>query len=251
MTHLILNNKVAIVTGSSRGIGRRIAEIFAENGASVVINYNHTDTEANNVLDAIRERTGFAPLIVKADVSTSDGVAKLVDSTLNHFGKIDILVNNAGITIRDSTLDIDEKDWDLVMAVNLKGPFLCVKTTIPVMLKNKSGTIINITSIRGITGSSNSMHYAVSKAGIITMTKSLAMEFAPFIRVNAIAPGYTMTDLHSHLDKNEISRIEASIPLKRFGSVNDIAKTALFLASDETSYITGETIIVSGGLVMK
>jgi 3-oxoacyl-[acyl-carrier protein] reductase len=248
---MLLENKVAIITGSSRGIGRRIAEVFAANGASVIINYFHSDADAQNVVQTIKEQTNSTSLLIKADVSTPDGANRLVDAAIKRFGHLDILVNNAGITIRGSTLETEEKDWDLVMAVNLKGPFLCAKAAIPSMLNNKGGVILNIASIRGITGSSNSMHYAVSKSGVITMTKSLAMEFAPFIRVNAIAPGYTMTDLHSHLDSNDIAKIKSSIPLKRFGSVDDIAQTALFLSSNNADYITGETIVVSGGLVIR
>lgn len=248
---MLLENKVAIITGSSRGIGRRIAEVFAVNGASVIINYFHSDVDARNVVRIIKKQTGTSPLSIKADVSTADGANQLVNAAINNFGRLDILVNNAGITIRSSTLELDEKNWDLVMAINLKSAFLCSKAAIPAMLKNKQGSILNIASIRGLTGSSNSMHYAVSKSGVITITKSLAMEFAPLIRVNAIAPGYTMTDLHSHLDKNDISKIESTIPLRRFGSVDDIAKTALFLSSDDAGYITGETIIVSGGLYMQ
>lgn len=243
-----LKDKVAIVTGSSRGIGRRIAEVFAEHGAQVVVNYAHTEAAAQTVVDHIRTHTDTTPLAIQADVSDGAQVERLVSHTVDRFGRVDILVNNAGITIRGSLADLDEAKWDQVMAVNLKGPFLCTKAVIPAM---ESGSIINMSSIRGVTGSSSSLHYAVSKAGLITMTKSLAMELAPAIRVNGIAPGYTFTDLHTHRSQDDIHNIESTIPLARFGSVDDIANTALFLASDDAAYITGEIIVVSGGLVMR
>lgn len=247
----MLENRTAIITGASRGIGRRIAQLFADNGANIVINYFQSDSDAEDVAKSITLHTGKEPLIIKADVSTLGGVAKLVDGAVDEFGRVDVLVNNAGLTIRGSLFEITEEKWDRVLAVNLKGPFLCSKAAAKIMLAQKSGTIINIASIRGITGSSSSLHYAVSKAGVIAMTKSLAQELAPHVRVNAIAPGYTYTDLHAHLDKDDIARIESTIPLGRFGAVDDVANSALFLASDHSSYITGETLVVSGGLVMR
>lgn len=246
----MLNHRVAIITGASRGIGRSVAEIFADNGARVVINYLDSSNKAEEVAKSITEHTGLQPLVVKADISMAKGVVNLIDDTINRFGRVDILVNNAGITIRGSLSEITEENWDKVLDVNLKGPFLCCQAVAKVMLAQKRGSIINIASIRGITGSSSSLHYAVSKAGLIAMTKSLAQELAPHIRVNAIAPGYTHTDLHAHLDEESLSRIETTIPLKRFGTVDDVAHAALFLASDHSAYITGETIVVSGGLVM-
>jgi 3-oxoacyl-[acyl-carrier protein] reductase len=248
---MTLKDKVAIITGASRGIGRRIAEVFADNGASIVINYLQADNEAQMVMESIYSHTGIKALVVKADISTSSGVSSLVDAVMQHFGHVDILVNNAGMTIRGSLFDITEEKWDRVLDVNLKGPFLCSKAVAERMLKEKQGVIINIASIRGLTGSSSSLHYAVAKAGVIALTKSLALELAPHIRVNAIAPGYTHTELHAHLSQEEIRRIESTIPLKRFGMVDDIANAALFLASDQSSYITGETIVVSGGLVIR
>ena len=248
---MMLKDKVAIITGSSRGIGRRIAEAFADNGSNVVINYLNSEEDAQDAMKSITARTGLQPLVIQADISTSDGVARLVNSTIERFGCVDILVNNAGMTIRGSISDITEEIWDRVLAVNLKGSFLCSKAVAKSMVERKKGIIINIASIRGITGSSSSLHYAVSKAGVIALTKSLAQELAPHIRVNAIAPGYTYTDLHANLDKNEIARIKSTIPLKRFGIVDDVANTALFLASDNSGYITGETIVISGGLAMR
>jgi len=246
-----LKEKVAIIMGSSRGIGRRIAEVFADNGAKIVINYLHSDDAAHEASRAISARTGTDPLVIKADISIATQVNDLVARTVDQFGRVDILVNNAGITIRGSLSEITEEKWDQVLNVNLKGPFLCSKAVADIMLRQQRGNIINIASIRGITGSSSSLHYAVSKAGVIVMTKSLAMELAPYIRVNAIAPGYTYTDLHASLDEAGVRKIESTIPLRRFGSVDDIAATALFLASEESSYITGETIVVAGGLVMR
>ncbi len=246
-----LKDKVALVTGSSRGIGRKIAEIFAEEGANVVINCLQRREEANALAETIKSQTQTSPFVVQADVSVSQQVMDLIAQTMEQFGRIDILVNNAGITIRGTLADLDEAKWDQVIDTNLKGPFLCSQAVTEVMVKQGSGTIINIASIRGITGSSSSLHYAVSKAGVIAMTKSMALELAPQIRVNAIAPGYTYTDLQAHLDEADIAKVEATIPLGRFGKVDDIASATLFLASDDSSYITGETLVVSGGLAMR
>lgn len=247
---LMLKDRVAIITGSSRGIGRRIAEVFAANHANVVVNYNQSDQAAVDTSESIRSQTGQSPLLVKADVSTAEGVDRLFDSTINRFGKVDILVNNAGITIRGALADITSEMWDRVMNVNLKGTFLCCQAAANSMKKQKKGNIINIASVRGISGSQSSAHYAVSKAGVIALTKSLALELAPEIRVNVIAPGYVETDLHAHLDSAAIQKIETNIPLHRFGTVEELAQTALFLASDNSGYITGTTIVASGGMVI-
>ncbi|OQY45543.1 MAG: hypothetical protein B6242_10125 [Anaerolineaceae bacterium 4572_78] len=246
-----LKDKVAIVTGSSRGIGCRIAEIFAENGANVVINYLHAENVANEVATNIAKQTNTKPLVVQADMADVKQIDNLVNKTVERFGRIDILVNNAGIAIRTDLSDTTEEIWDRVLDVNLKGKFFCAKAVAEVMASQKTGNIINISSMRGITGSKRSVHYAVSMAGVNVMTKSLAAQLAPFIRVNGIAPGYTMTDLHAHLGKADIQKIESTVPLKRFATVDEIASIALFLASDESAYITGETIVASGGVVMR
>jgi 3-oxoacyl-[acyl-carrier protein] reductase len=248
---MLLQDKIVLITGASRGIGRQIALNFADNGAKTVINYFQSQQEANQVAHTIAERTGNAPLIVKADVSVAQDVETMIQTVLSEYGRLDVLVNNAGITVRAKLRDLTEEIWDQVLAVNLKGPFLCSKLASEAMLREGQGKIINISSIRGLTGTSRSLHYSVSKAGLIAMTKSLALELAPHIQVNAIAPGYTFTDLHAHLREDEVAKIESTIPLKRFGTVDDMAGAALFLASSQSDYITGETIVVSGGLVIR
>lgn len=245
-----LQGKVAIITGAGRGIGRMIVENLAANGVSVIINYLHSEVEAIQLEQEIIRTYGVFAKAIKADVSISDQVQNMVFSSLNIFGHIDILVNNAGLTIRGKIQDITESDWDRVVDVNLKGTFLCSKAVCMSMLDQGGGCIVNIASMRGITGSSSSMHYAASKAGVIALTKCLALELAPTIRVNCIAPGYTFTDLHKGKSEEQIHQIEKGIPLKRFGKVEDIAAVVKFLVSDESSFITGETIVVSGGEVM-
>ena len=244
-----LQGKVAIITGAGRGIGRGIAKLFAEEGAKVVINYNRSSKAAKELCDEIR-RDGRSCLLVKGDVSKSIDVRNIVSATLQKFGRIDILVNNAGLIIRKNFLESTEEEWDRTIDTNLKGVYLCSRQVAPIMLKQKRGKIVNISSVSGMHGPTSSLmvaDYVASKAGVIGLTRSLAVNLAPYVNVNAVCPGAIETDmLESIPEQARRSRMEET-PLKRFGSPEEIAAAVLFLASDESDFITGEALVVSGG----
>ena len=246
-----LRGKVALITGASRGIGRKVAELFASHGAAIIINYLESQGAAQSLGSELTTKYGSDVLLYRADVSFSNQVHNMVEAAIHEFGKIDILINNAGITRRGTLLEITEEDWDRVIQVNLKGQFLCSQSVVPYMMRQGSGIIINMASMRGIAGSNSSMNYAVSKAGVIALTKCLAIELAPTIRVNCVAPGYTLTDIHNDKTPDQIKAISNRIPLKRFALAEEIASVVLFLASEDSNYVTGETIIVSGGYVIQ
>ena len=245
-----LEGKVAIVTGSSQGIGSGIALKFAEEGADVVVNYLKNDEKAEAVADKIRS-SGRQALVIKADASKSTDVNGLVQKTLDTFGKIDILVNNAGIFIGGEIADLKEKIWDRVMAVNLKGVFLCCQAVGKYMIKNKvRGSIINIASISGRLPELNGNAYSPSKAGVISLSALLAVEWAGYgIRVNALSPGPVMTPLQEKIYSTPelLDARNRGIPMNRHGSPAEIGKAAVFLVSDDASYITGENLSVDGG----
>ncbi len=244
----MLENKVAIVTGASRGIGRAIALTLANYGASVVVNYCGSKGKAEEVVDEIRKNGGNA-IVYQADVADMEAIKLMFADVLKQFGSIDILVNNAGITRDNLILKMTEDEFDGVINTNLKGTFNCLKHASRIMLKQKSGRIINISSISGVCGNAGQVNYSASKAGVIGMTKSLAKELGSRgITVNAIAPGYIKTDMTAVLNDELKVKITEQIPLKRLGEVEDIAETVAFLASDKASYITGQTIQVDGGL---
>ena len=245
-----LTGKTAIITGASRGIGRAIALAFAEAGANVVINYTNNAEAANAVVSKITEmcRTAFA---VKADVSKSDEVEFLISEVLKRFESIDILVNNAGITRDKLIIKMTENDFDDVISTNLKGAFNCTKAAAKVMIKQKSGKIINITSVVGIIGNAGQSNYAAAKAGLIGFTKSMAKELARRgITVNAVAPGFIDTEMSAVLPEAVKEEFLKSIPLSRGGKPEDIANAVLFLASKYSDYITGQVINIDGGMVM-
>lgn len=247
---MMLNESVAIVTGSARGLGRAIALALAEAGAKLVVNYAGSAEKAEETVQMIRKAGGEA-LAVQADVSQATDVDKLVRMTMEHYGKIDILVNNAGITRDTLLLRMKEADWDAVMNTNLKGVFLCTKAVSKGMLKQRSGAIVNISSVVGISGNAGQANYAAAKAGVIGFTKSMAKELAPRgIRVNAVAPGYISTDMTEILPEEVKSQILENTPLGRVGKPEDVAKAVLFLVSSEASYITGQTLCVDGGMQM-
>jgi 3-oxoacyl-[acyl-carrier protein] reductase len=245
---MVLNDSVAIVTGSGRGIGRAIALELAVAGAKVVVNYAGRVDKAEETVELIREAGGEC-LAVQADVSQTADVDRLIKTTLDHFGKINILINNAGITRDSLLLRMKEADWDAVLATNLKGVFLCTKAVSKGMLKQRSGVIVNISSVVGLSGNAGQANYAAAKAGIIGFSKSIAKEFASRgIRVNAVAPGYISTDMTETLAEGMQAEVLRAIPLGRLGKPEDVAKVVRFLVSPEASYITGQTLCVDGGM---
>lgn len=245
-----LANKVAVVTGASRGIGKAIALKLASEGAKVVVNFNSSEGEANKVVEAIVSNGGEA-IAVKADISSFAHGQKLIEEAVATFGTVDILVNNAGITKDNLLLRMSEEDFDRVMEVNLKGYFNCTKAVARLMLKKKSGKIVNITSVIGITGNSGQSNYAAAKAGVIGFTKSIAKELGgKGINVNAVAPGFIQTDMTENLPEAVRESISQNIPLKTLGLPEDVANLVSFLAGDESKYITGQTIAVDGGLAL-
>jgi len=243
-------NEVAIVTGAGQGIGKEIAFTLGREGAKVVVS-DITD-KINEVVEEIENLGGHA-LPVRADVSNLKEVKKMVKETLDKFGKIDILVNNAGIYPFKPLTEMTEKDWDKVLSVNLKGIFNCTKAVLPSMIKRKGGNIINISSIAGsVIGYLNLVHYSASKAGIVGFTRSSALELAQHgIRVNAIAPGAIETLGTKVVGEEKLEQIAQTIPLKRIGRPSDVAKLVVFLASEDSSYITGQCIVIDGGLTIQ
>ena len=246
----MLKGKTAIVTGSGRGIGKAIAIKLASYGANVVINDIPQSQDADATCEEVKAM-GVGSICVKGDVRNIDDVKALVDTTVKEFGSVDIFVNNAGVTRDGLMLRMSEEDWNLVMDINLKGAFNCIKTVARPMMKSKGGSIINIASVVGVMGNAGQANYSASKAGLIGLTKSVAKELASRnIRCNAIAPGFIQTAMTDKLKDEVKNTYLESIPLKRFGQVEDIANLAVFLASEKAKYITGQVINVDGGLVM-
>ena len=246
----MLKDKVAIVTGGTRGIGRAIALKLADHGANIVINYRNSDKEAEE-LKAILEEKGVKVLTVKCDISNFEDSKNLMYKCKEVFGKIDILVNNAGITKDTLIMRMKEEDFDNVIDVNLKGTFNCAKHASAIMLKQRFGKIINMTSVVGIAGNAGQVNYSASKAGVIGLTKSLAKELGSRgITVNAVAPGFINTDMTASLSEKVKEEASKNIPLKRLGDPEDVANLVGFLASDAANYITGQVINVDGGMVM-
>ncbi len=245
-----LKDKVALVTGGSRGIGRAITLALAAAGAAVVVNYKGNQAAADEVVAAV-EALGGQALAIQADVATPEDVERLFKTTLDRFGRLDILVNNAGITRDGLLLRMKEADFDAVLNTNLRGAFLCTKAALRPMTKARGGRIINITSVVGLIGNAGQANYSAAKAGLIGFTKAVAREMASrAITVNAIAPGYVDTEMTARLGDQIRAAILENIPLGRLGTPEDIAGGVCFLASDAASYITGQTLTVDGGMVM-
>lgn len=247
---MLLGGKVAIITGASRGIGRAVALELAKNGAKVVVNFAGNRAAAEQVAAAIKENGGEA-ILHQADVADAATVDALFKAATEAFGRVDILVNNAGITRDNLLLRMKEEEWDAVLNTNLKGVFNCTKVAAKIMMKQRSGKIINMTSVIGLMGNAGQANYAAAKAGVIGFTKATAKELASRnITVNAIAPGFITTDMTAVLTDDVKAEMAKQIPLGRLGTPEDIAAAVLFLASDAASYITGQTLTVDGGMAM-
>ena len=245
-----LKDKIAIITGASSGIGKEIAIEFAKEGAKVVINYSSNLKSAQEVKEEIQNFGGSA-MLFKCDVANYNEVENMIEKVIEEYNHIDILVNNSGITRDNLLMRMDEKDFDDVIDINLKGTFNTLKCISRHMIKQKKGKIINMASVVGITGNGGQCNYAASKGGVIALTKSIAKEFATRnINVNAIAPGYIETRMTDVLSEKIKEEIVSKIPMKRVGKPEDIAKVAVFLASEDSNYITGQVINVDGGMVM-
>ena len=243
-----LTGKIALVTGGSRGIGREISSLLAQSGGQVIINYNRSGDEAEKIREEIIRQGGKAE-IFQADIAKPDEVRKLFDFTKTSFKKIDILVNNAGIIKDNLLLGMELPDWDKVLDLNLRGAFLCTKLAAEIMMLQHSGKIINISSISAIKGGRGQTNYAASKGGLISFTRSCAVELSgKGIQVNAVLPGMIVTDMSSRVRKRAGEEILKGIPSGRFGEPRDVAHLVLFLASEMSNYITGQAISVDGGL---
>ena len=242
-----LKNKIALITGSSRGIGKATALLFAKEGAKVVVNYFSSEKEAFAVVDEIK-KIGSEAIAVKCDVSKESEVKEMIQQIIDKFGRIDILVNNAGIVFDVPFFERTVEQWKRTLDVNLLGTFLCSRYASEQMLKNSGGKIINISSTNAINSfSPEAMDYDASKAGIIILTRDLAKELAPTIQVNSIAPGWVDTEMNKDLPKDFVKEETEKIYLKRFAKPEEIAKAILFLASDDADYITGSILKVDGG----
>ena len=244
-----LTGKVALVTGAAQGIGRAIGLLLARNGADIVV----SDINLEKAEETAKEIRGIGPkaMAVKVDVSNLSDVERMVEDILEKLAKIDILVNNAGITRDKLILRMTEEDWDAVLSVNLKGTFNCTKAVIRHMAKQRSGKIVNIASVVGEMGNAGQANYSASKAGVIGLTKTIAREYAQRgINVNAIAPGYIETPMTEALPEKAKEELKRLIPMERLGKPEDVAEGALFLVSEESSYITGQVLNVNGGIYM-
>lgn len=246
----LLDGKVVLITGASRGIGKGIAEIFVREGAKVAFSFLSSEEKAR-ALEAELTSGGGTAKGFKSDASKFDQAQKLVDDIVAEFGTIDVVINNAGITRDNLLMRMSEEHWDEIMDVNLKSVFNLTKAVMRTMLKARSGSIINMSSVVGVKGNAGQSNYAASKAGIIGFTKSVAAELGSRnIRCNAVAPGFIETEMTGALDEKVVDEWRAAIPLKRGGSPDDVANLCLFLASDMSTYITGQVINVDGGMLM-
>jgi 3-oxoacyl-[acyl-carrier protein] reductase len=245
-----LQGKAVLVTGASRGIGREIALELARQGANVAVNYSGSEARAQEVVAEI-QALGCEAFAVQCDVANSESVTEMVKATIERFGKLDILVNNAGITRDNLLMRMKDDEWDSVINTNLKGVFLCTKAVTRQMMKQRSGRIINIASIVGVSGNPGQANYVAAKAGVIGLTKTAAKELSSRgITVNAVAPGFISTDMTDKLTEEVKQSMLTQIPLARFGEPSDIAKVVSFLASEDSRYMTGQTLHVDGGMVM-
>lgn len=245
----LLEGKVAIVTGASRGIGKAIAQIFVDQGATVCFTYMSSAEKAKALEDELSAKGGTVKGF-KSDAGDFDAAQKLIDDVVAEFGRIDILINNAGITRDNLLMRMSEEQWDEIMAVNLKSVFNLTKAVLKPMLKARAGSIINMSSVVGVKGNAGQANYAAAKAGVLGFTKSIALELGSRnIRCNAIAPGFIETEMTGALDEKTVQGWREAIPLKRGGTPEDVANLCVFLGSDMSTYITGQTINVDGGML--
>lgn len=241
-------NKTALITGASKGIGSACAVAFAMDGYNVVINYNYSGNSAASLKNTINSN-GYNSIAVAADVRSFEEVDRMVEYTIKQFGSIDVLVNNAGIAQQKPFTDITIEDWNNMIETDLTGVFNCCKSVIPHMIKRKCGSIINISSMWGETGGSCEVHYSAAKAGVIGLTKALAKEMGPSnIRVNCVSPGVINTDMNKNLSLDDMNSLCDETPLGRIGTPDEVAKTVLFLANEDSSFITGQVISPNGGI---
>ena len=244
----LLEGKTAIITGGSRGIGKGIVEIFAQHGANVAFTYSSSAEASNKIVEEV-SKTGVKVKAYKSDAASFDDAQKLVDEVLEEFGSVDILINNAGITKDNLLMRMSEDDFDKVIEVNLKSVFNMTKAVQRTMLKQRKGSIINMSSVVGVKGNAGQANYAASKAGVLGFTKSVALELGSRnIRCNVIAPGFIETEMTGKLDEKVVESWRNAIPLKRGGTPDDIANVCVFLASDLSAYVTGQVLSVDGGM---
>ena len=247
---MLVDGRIALVTGASRGIGRAVALALAANGADVAVNYAGSTQAAETVAEEIRAM-GRKALVVQADVSDAAAVQQMIADVTKEFGRIDILVNNAGITRDGLLMRMKDEDWDAVLKTNLTGVYYCTKAVVKAMMKQRYGRIINMSSVVGVTGNAGQANYAAAKAGVIGFTKATAKELASrSITVNAVAPGFIESDMTAGLPDKAKTDMAASSPLGKIGQPADVAQAVVFLASDWAGYITGQTLHVDGGMVM-
>ncbi|HBH0274996.1 TPA: SDR family oxidoreductase [Clostridioides difficile] len=245
-----MKKKTVLITGGARGIGKAMSKAFAKEGYNVLVNFNKSENEAKELYTILNEKN-FSVKLFKANISNREDVEDMVDYCIKEFGGLDVLVNNAGVSQDKLFTDITDEDWDNMMNINLKGSFYCSQVALKYMISEKKGNIINISSIWGISGASCEVHYSITKAGIIGMTKALAKEVGPSnIRVNSIAPGVINTDMLSGYNEEDIDALVEGTPLMRLGTPEDIANCAIFLASDKSNFITGQVISPNGGFVI-
>lgn len=247
---MLLENKTALITGAAKGIGKAIALKFASEGADIAFTYLTSEAAAMETRREL-EACGVKVLAIRSDATDFEGASKVVEQVLSEFSRIDILVNNAGITRDGLTMRMDEAQWDTVIAANLKSAFNYIHAVLPSMLRNRCGSIVNISSVVGIHGNAGQSNYAASKAGLIGLAKSVAQEVGSRgVRVNVVAPGFIKTDMTAAMPEETLQAWEARIPLRRGGTPQDVAQACLFLASDLASYVTGQVIAVDGGIAI-
>ncbi len=245
-----MENRVAIVTGASRGIGRAIARSLAEAGTDIVINYAGNDKAAEETAEICRE-FGVEVLLAKGNVADADDCERVVKETMDKFGRIDILVNNAGIIKDNLLMRMNDEDFDKVIEINLKGTYLMMKAVSRIMMKQRYGRIINMASVSGIMGNIGQINYSASKGGVISMTKTFAREIATKgVTVNAVAPGFIATDMTASMGEGVLDEMKKAIPVKRIGKPEDIANAVKFFAGEASEYITGQVLCVDGGMCM-